>query len=192
MIRRLVVGWMVIATVLIAGVAMAWISESRLVAVTLEGMLTDYAAEQRFLALDASWKLISAAPYVGHGTGYAYTMDVGPHNMVLRMWIENGMLAVGAYAFLYCAIIYLALNRRDWWIGTTGVAALVMGMVSHNLLEDRTLLISFGIFLAMSSIKSALPIHPKRITLSANSLSGESVFARKKSGLSPRRHSDLV
>jgi O-antigen ligase len=149
-IKRLVIGSIVIVTGLVASAAAAWASESRLIAVMLEGMLTDYASEQRFLALEASWNLMAAAPFLGHGTGYAYTMDVGPHNMVLRMWVENGLLAVVGYGILYSAIIYVAVNRRDWWIGTAAVAALVMGMVSHNMLEDRTLLISFGIFLAMS------------------------------------------
>lgn len=150
LVARLVSGYAIAATILVAIAMSAWISGSRLVDVAKEGVLEDHATEERLLALQESFELISTAPWLGRGTGYVYTMDVGPHNTILRIWIENGVFAVLAYALLYLAIVFLALKRRDWWIGATAVVALLMGMVSHNMLEDRTLLISFGIFLGMS------------------------------------------
>ncbi len=152
MIRRVVRGYALIGLVIVLGVTIALGTKSRFAELAAHGVMADYAAQERVLAIGESWSLVADAPLVGHGTGYVYTMPLGPHNMFLRVWIENGLIGVFAHATLWIALAYMAVKRRSWQLGALEVAALLMGAVSHNVLEDRTLLLSLGIILALGAL----------------------------------------
>lgn len=155
-VNRMIVGFIVGGSIVIVTWGLVGMSGSRFAKLALQGVAGDDALQERLAALDAAWHLIDAAPWTGHGTGYVYAMDVGPHNMLLRAWIENGIPGVVAHILLYCAIVLVAVTRRDWRIGAVAAAAFVMAMVSHNVTEDRTLLISFGVFLALTAAPPGL------------------------------------
>lgn len=152
MIARIVRGYALIGVVVVLSVTIALSARSRFVELATHGVTSDYSAQERVMAISESWFLVVDSPLVGHGTGYVYTMPLGPHNMFLRVWIENGLIGVIAYAALWIALAYMAVKRRSWQLGALEVAALLMGAVSHNVLEDRTLLLSFGVILAIGTL----------------------------------------
>lgn len=152
LVAALAVGTMLVAV--IAGTAL--LSESRLLEIADEGLWVNDASQERLLALETSWKLIAVAPWFGHGSGYSYTLAIGPHNVFLRTWIDHGIVGLAGYSFLYCSILLLAIMRRDWRIGSLAAAVFAMSMVSHNVIEDRTLLITFGILLSMKATDAGL------------------------------------
>lgn len=101
--------------------------------------------QERVAAIEDSIRLISERPVVGWGTGYSIEhMNVGPHNMYLARWVDNGLPGVLAYLWLM-----LALLRHAYRTGSSEgmmLAGLLLlnSFFSHNLLEERTVWLLLG------------------------------------------------
>jgi O-antigen ligase len=113
---------------------------------TSNGSLTDVPA--RTEGMYASWALITESPFLGHGTGFAYTMDVGPHNMFLRSWVEAGIPGLLAYTALLGGVALFGTIRRDPCILTLAVLLTAISFTSHNLTEARSALLIIGVLFA--------------------------------------------
>jgi len=100
-------------------------------------------------------RLINEAPVFGKGTGYSFgptggEIPLGPHNMYLRQWIDNGLPGLLAYvAVLGSAGLTSARKGCRPGVALVVVAALA-GLFSHNLLEDRTFLLLLGLLASVS------------------------------------------
>lgn len=124
---------------------------SRIDSATLS--FTDNATQERIQAIFLSLDLISERPLWGTGTGYTYDMIVGPHNMYLSRLIDNGLLGLIIYiCFLATAF---GINRR--YKNTEGLIitliTILYGFFSHNVLEDRTMLLLLSISIAKSVVE---------------------------------------
>ncbi len=104
----------------------------------------------RKAALEATLQLIKQRPWLGHGTGYVYTQKVGPHNMLLRVLLEVGVLGLLAYLLLSVGLLTVAWRRNDWGLAALTVCGFTAGLVSHNLTENRSYLVILGIMLCTS------------------------------------------
>lgn len=111
----------------------------------------DGSAGTRLQALSDGITLIEASPFVGHGTGFSRRMSELPHNIYVQQWVNNGLLGVVSYgAFLVCALrTFLRRSARN------GVAliivAIIGGIFSHNILDQRPFLILLGVLLGRSA-----------------------------------------
>lgn len=113
----------------------------------------DAAATERFAAVEIAIEKISRAPWLGYGTGYVYSQVLGPHNMFLRALVEGGVVGLLGFLALPAGLLWWAIKRRAWDLTTLTFSALVMSMTSHNVTEDRSLLIIFGIMLGSAALE---------------------------------------
>ena len=104
----------------------------------------------RLRAVHQSLRLINEAPFVGHGTGFTQTMTVGPHNMYLKQWVDNGLPGLLGYVFLLLSGFWL-FYKRKFFPGQAFLAVVLLGgLFSHNILDLRAFLILFGTLLSAS------------------------------------------
>jgi O-antigen ligase len=110
----------------------------------------DGSAGTRLAAVHDSIRLIEEAPWLGHGTGFARTMNELPHNMYLQQWVNNGILGIGAYLVLLASTFHTFFSRGYRNGQALVLAAAVGGIFSHNILDLRPFLILLGIMLSHS------------------------------------------
>lgn len=105
-------------------------------------------------AIIDTWYLIVEQPLLGYGTGYSYTMEMASHVMLLKVWLDNGVLGVLVFFMLFFGLFWLGLSRKDNSIMALVGIFLVISLTTHNLMESRSLLIITGLLLAGSARKS--------------------------------------
>lgn len=115
---------------------------------------TDDATMARVGAARESFNLIAEAPLFGIGTGFVYNMAVGPHNKYLAFWVENGIIGLFFYLWFLFALAWLNHKNKDPKAVVLTLIMVLAGLFSHNLLEDRTLLLLLAIFTAHGVLAS--------------------------------------
>jgi O-antigen ligase len=73
----------------------------------------DIASLERIDAVDRSLRIISERTALGMGTGYVYSMPVGPHNMYLARWVDNGLIGMLSYLWLISAAFVVNWRNRN-------------------------------------------------------------------------------
>jgi O-antigen ligase len=84
-------------------------------------------------------------PFLGWGTGLSYSGEDGAHNMYLARWVENGVPGLLAYMLLIGAIFRIGWRHNSWECLTLAYYLAALSFFSHNLLEDKSLLIMLAI-----------------------------------------------
>ena len=112
-----------------------------------------HSAPARTRIMWETWELIKKRPIEGHGTSYVFTMQLGPHNMFLKGWVEIGILGVLSFTLLLAGILWMGLSRRDPCIVTLALVLFGISMTSHNLTESRSLVIVIGVLIASSALR---------------------------------------
>jgi hypothetical protein len=107
--------------------------------------VVDFSFEERVAAISTSFMLIGERPFLGWGTGYVYAMRIGPHNMYLARWIDNGWFGELAYLWLLSSIVFTNIRLGNWEGVALASVTAVDSLFCHNVLEDRTLLLLIGI-----------------------------------------------
>lgn len=105
----------------------------------------DSASLERLDAVDRSLRIISERIALGMGTGYVYSMPVGPHNMYLARWVDNGVIGLLSYLWLISAAFVVNWRNRNMEGMVIAFVVLFFGFFSHNVLEDRTILLLLAI-----------------------------------------------
>ena len=105
----------------------------------------DSASLERLDAVDRSLRIISERTAFGMGTGYIFSMPVGPHNMYLARWVENGLIGLLSYLWLISAAFIVNRRNRNTEGMVIAFVVIFFGFFSHNLLEDRTILLLLAI-----------------------------------------------
>ena len=131
---------------------------TRLMRMLHNQQIDDGSASSRFQAALDSLQLIEHAPLLGHGTGYARTMQELPHNLYLQQWINNGIIGI----LLFCGFLvalFVTFARRAYPRGQALTLIATTGsMFSHNLLDQRPFLILIGLALGYS-LRSSSSLH---------------------------------
>jgi O-antigen ligase len=101
--------------------------------------------------------LAEGQPVSGYGTGavnsfeYVAPWGEGPHNTYLRAWIDHGLWGLVSYAGLLLALTALFIRRRCWAGVSFTMLISINGIFSHNVPEDKAVLILAGALLALAT-----------------------------------------
>jgi O-antigen ligase len=90
------------------------------------------------------------SPVIGYGTAYTYSFPLGPHNIYLQQWVNNGLPGLVAYLMFLgtCAFVFWT---RQYSAGLLFVCLVAInGFFSHNILEERAVLALLGVLLTLS------------------------------------------
>lgn len=103
-------------------------------------------------------------PWVGQGAGKTLMHSAsrapgqfGPHNIYLRIWVDTGYLGLVFYASFVTAVIGLGILRRSVSTTLIGVLVALYGAFSHNVTDNKAVLILLGVVLCTSAIRAAAP-----------------------------------
>jgi O-antigen ligase len=113
----------------------------------------DGSAVSRVNAAGDALRLIDESPIIGHGTGHSRTMAVPPHNLYLQQWVNNGLPGILGYLFMMGVTLWTYTKRRFYRGQAFIISALVGGLFSHNILDQRPFLILFGVLLTLSWVE---------------------------------------
>lgn len=104
----------------------------------------------RLEAARAALKLFSERPIFGHGLAYVHNLDLGPHNMLLRILVEGGLLGFVGLCVLIGGFLIVAYKRNNYKLFVLTIALMAIGMTTHNLLEMRSVVFITGMIFAAS------------------------------------------
>lgn len=110
------------------------------------------SSESRLYVARLAWQQFVEHPLLGNGIGAAQELgvEVSTHNMYLLFITEHGILGI----FIFPLLVYLVIQRacgETKHIGFCFAAfILTWGLFSHNILEQRFILIIFSLMAAMS------------------------------------------
>lgn len=129
--------------------ASAWISPEhrnsidRLAWLLGQGTLGDYSAGERESIAAYAWQEFLSAPLIGHGLGYmwAWTADVGTHNVILRFLVEYGVIGVLIFPLFLFASVRSSDHPVRFWGWTVAVVACVLSIFNHNITEQANFLL---------------------------------------------------
>ena len=114
--------------------------------------------ESRVQLLQYAWDLVRDSPFLGYGSGFTATTGLGPHNIYIARWLDNGLIGVVCFVWLLAAMGVTFWKRRY----TTGLVftgvVVVEGFFSHNLMEERAFIVVLGMFLTLSFFSTGEPL----------------------------------
>lgn len=118
---------------------------------------TDFSTRVRIEVAKAGWFEFLGSPLIGAGIGrtFLWSFPSSTHNMYLRGLAEMGILGGLAFpAVALCATLGLPADRKA--VGRVFLAAwLVIGLASHNMLEERPELTVLAMFAAEAIVARA-------------------------------------
>jgi O-antigen ligase len=141
----------VCAGVAIAAIITGTISEhSRLGRLMSNKQVDDGSTASRLFAVRESLRLINDSPILGHGTGHSRTMRELPHNLYLQQWVNNGIAGILGLVSFFGVSLYTFIKRRYRPGQALMLVAMLGGVFSHNILDQRCFLLLYGILLGLS------------------------------------------
>ena len=110
----------------------------------------DFTGDSRAIAAIESWHGILKKPILGYGSGVTLGYPFTPHNQLLGVWLENGLLGM----LLFATALFSLL--RECWIGDKGLLVCCVPLIAfipfnHNLLEDKSYVFAWVMAAAMAS-----------------------------------------
>jgi hypothetical protein len=132
----------------------------------------DDSSDERKAVATRAWELFGERPLDGWGTGASRRIegfDVGTHNIYLAMLVDHGITGIFVIPFLLLSALW-GLNRKTIDIAAPWlIFMLLWGMFSHNVLEERYILLAVALTASMiasnrtvaaESAESSLPPFP--------------------------------
>ena len=102
--------------------------------------------------------MISERPLLGWGTGFTMGAEIGSHNMFLTRWVDNGLPGLVAYALLIYMLYRIGRVHHSSECVTVAVFLIAESFFSHNLLEDRSILLVMAISAGRAVLKAPQPV----------------------------------
>jgi len=99
-------------------------------------------------AAEIAIELVKNKPIFGHGISYIYTLDIGPHNMFLRLLVEGGVFGLVGALLAFAGLLWFLARRRTTKLYIYFFALFLMSFSTHNLLEARSIIFLTGIMVA--------------------------------------------
>ncbi|MDP3265077.1 MAG: O-antigen ligase family protein [Tabrizicola sp.] len=104
--------------------------------------------------------LASQHPWAGYGTGATLMnaaasapLHLGPHNVYVRTWVDTGFVGMALYLAFVASIIGLGILRRSVSAVTIGTLVALYGGFSHNVTDNKAVLILVGVTLGLSAMR---------------------------------------
>lgn len=122
-------------------------SANRIEAMLGRGAFFD-SDDERLVVLRQYSTTIEESPALGQGTAYTKTKLLGPHNMYVLQWVNNGVPGLVAYVGLLLSLA--ACCRRSWRVEGLMLVAIIglAGLFSHDILDQRPFTLVLGMLIA--------------------------------------------
>ncbi len=115
------------------------------------GQGEDASTLERREVAELAWTMVLEQPLTGHGV--AASVDWGheksSHNLYLNMMVDHGALGILVLPLLVVAVGWRARGEARRLSLVFGFFILFMGFFSHNLLEERFILIGYALVAAL-------------------------------------------
>ena len=114
-----------------------------------------------------AWELFGERPVIGWGTGASRRIegfDVGTHNIYLAMLVDHGVIGFFIIPFLLLSVLW-GLNRKTIDLAAPWLIFMIMwGMFSHNVLEERYILLAVALMASMVAANQSAPDRAEQAT----------------------------
>lgn len=108
--------------------------------------------DERVLVFRKYVQLTGDRPIAGYGTGYLHREPLGPHNMYLARWVDEGLPGILSYLAMLAVAAWSFARTRDA-VGVAHVALMVsVGFFSHELLEQKPFLMMLGVLVGRNAV----------------------------------------
>lgn len=119
----------------------------------LGGDAMDHADDSRVHLVEEFYEMAMERPWLGWGTGLNSAYEEGAHNIFLARWVENGIAALAALGLLIVGTYRLGSRAHSPEAKVLAAYILAQGFFSHNILEDKTVLIMWGVVAGRASLR---------------------------------------
>ncbi|MEH2107242.1 O-antigen ligase family protein [Nostoc sp.] len=112
------------------------------------------SADSRLEVAQLAWQMFTEHPFFGNGIGSTLTwnMEISTHNIYLYYMADHGILGALILPLLVYAVTQHAQGETKY-IGLAFAAFILLwGLFSHNVLEERYILIIFSLMAAMTAV----------------------------------------
>ena len=120
----------------------------------------DDSSNERKAVATRAWELYGERPVTGWGTGASRRIegfDVGTHNIYLAMLVDHGVIGFFISPFLLLSVLW-GLNRKTIDLAAPWLIFMIMwGMFSHNVLEERYILLAVALMASMIAANRTAP-----------------------------------
>jgi len=108
------------------------------------GELDDASTLERRQVAALAWSVFGDRPLAGAGTGASTEppFELGPHNMYLAMMVDHGVIGLFLLPTLLLAAVWGARSSRMFYVVPFAVFLAFWGFFSHNVLEERYILLA--------------------------------------------------
>lgn len=114
--------------------------------------VSDFSSWERKYMARRAWEEVELAPLIGNGTGSSWRPLVGAHNQYLTMMQDHGLLGAGILPLLVLAVTWRTRGETRSIAILYGLAVLLLGFFSHNILYQEFYLISFALMASMTHL----------------------------------------
>jgi O-antigen ligase len=115
---------------------------------------SDSAYRERLDVGEHTWQMFLDSPLLGNGTGASKEWNpwgISSHNMFLNFMADHGILGFFILPLLLLAVTWRAAGESRHMAIIFSVFILLWSLVSHNVLEERYILLSFGLITVMAT-----------------------------------------
>jgi len=132
--------------------------------------LDDVSTEGRWSAAALAWDVFAAQPIAGSGTGATSEAPfvLAPHNMYLDQMVEHGVLGIVVLPALVLAVAWGARGPARRVAVLFAIYISFRALFSHNILEERYVLLTFGVVAAMTLVSRQRGVTPVPAPLPAS------------------------
>ncbi|MCC6314305.1 MAG: O-antigen ligase family protein [Thermomicrobiales bacterium] len=122
--------------------------------------LADASALERQHVAKLAWSVFAEHPLAGTGTGAATEgiFELGPHNMYLANMVDHGAIGIFILPTLLLAVVWGADPRRLPFVVPFVVFLAFWGFFSHNVLEERDILLAVAFVAAAVGLQRSAPL----------------------------------
>ena len=131
----------------------------------------DTAEDSRVILIYDYLDRILERPLLGWGTGYTFGEELGPHNMYLARWVDNGLIGLLAYLMLIGMMYRIGRKHHSWECITVAAFVAAESFFTHNLLEDKSVLLMMGIAAGRAILNAPQPVGVVNAVLGTERLS---------------------
>ncbi len=111
------------------------------------------SADSRLEVAQLAWQMFTEHPLFGNGIASTLTwsMEISTHNIYLYYMADHGFLGTFILPVLVYAVTQHACGETKYISLAFAVFILIWGLFSHNVLEERYILIMFSLMAAMTA-----------------------------------------
>jgi O-Antigen ligase len=116
--------------------------------------LEDESARDRSSVAKYAWKMFGDRPFWGHGlssTNKWTVADISTHNMYLYYMVDHGVIGLIFLPGAVFAVIYQNRGEDERIIFCFSIFIGLWGLFSHNVLEEKYILLPFALLAAMKT-----------------------------------------